>query len=78
VLQQNAYPANVGRGSYNCVQCNTPTSPTFPSLIVCIYLEFSKLYKLMVAANTGGVYTMMCSDVEQTLSLATEVVSQQQ
>jgi len=41
--------SNVGRGSYNYVQHTHHTS-----LIVCLYLAYSKILKLM-AVNAGGV-----------------------
>jgi len=47
VRQQDAYPANAWGGSNNNVQ--HPAFPfsraTFPSLIVCLYLAYSKLLK---------------------------------
>ena len=46
------------RGSTVKTMCNTPHPPPFsratsPALIVCLYLTYSKLLKLMVALNAG-------------------------
>jgi len=77
VCQQDAYPANGGGGgsSYYYVQHSRPFSrATTPSLIVCLYLAYSKLWKLTAASNAE--YLVLASSTAVSLRISNSLTVQ--